>query len=639
MTSKKQGVHVGKGAGYRADIDGLRSVAVLPVLLFHAGISGFSGGYVGVDIFFVISGFLITGIIAREIDGGRFSIVHFYERRARRILPALTVVIVAILAAAAWLYLPGDFESVPKSALAALLFVSNVGFFLETGYFQGGAETKPLLHTWSLAIEEQFYLTFPLLLILLGRHAMRWRTAVIAGIALLSFALAVATQNNGDGFAFYLLPPRAWELAVGALLALGAVPPVTARPLREALAMAGLLAIGVAVFTYDKHTIFPGMTATLPVLGVAALIHCAPGTLMGRLLSLRPLVAVGLISYSLYLWHWPLIVFTEYATDQRLAGWPRAIVVAAAFALALLSWRYVERPFRDASRVPRARLFRMAAGAMAALCAVSLAMIAAGPWPARFDPRVIAMAEAKNDVSPYRGRCHDSSSAGLPACVLGAKAPPGAVVWGDSHAVELAYVLSRIEAEQGRSLVQRTQSSCPPIAGYDPPGDPRCGKANHEAIAAIRSDPRLRTVYLAAFWASPLNASDAVLAGLDRTVGLLAGEGRRVVIVGPVPPAPFEVPRRLAHLAAFGRMDEAFNPLGADTRAAAARIEAIARRWRSAGVTYIDPVAALCDGGRCLLLHDGQPLYFDSHHPSLAGIRFILARQGGNPWTSPAVRR
>nr|WP_047165401.1 acyltransferase family protein [Sphingomonas sp. Y57] len=627
------------GAGYRADIDGLRSVAVLPVLLFHAGVPGFSGGYVGVDIFFVISGFLITGIIAREIDQGRFSIVHFYERRARRILPALMVVIAAILLAATWLYLPGDFESVPRSALAALLFVSNVGFFLETGYFQGGAETKPLLHTWSLAIEEQFYLTFPLLLILLGRHAMRWRAAVIAGLALLSFAWALATQKNGDGFAFYLLPPRAWELAIGALLALGAVPSVTAGRLREALGVAGFLAIGVAVFLYDKHTIFPGLTAVLPVFGAAALIHCAPGTRMGRLLSLRPLVAVGLISYSLYLWHWPLIVFTEYATDQRLTGWSSAIVIAAAFALALLSWRYVEKPFRDPSRIRRAPLFRLAAIAMAALCAVSLGLIAAGPWPGRFDSRVIAMAEAKNDVSPYRGRCHDSSSAGLPACVLGAAAPPSTMVWGDSHAVELAYVLSRIEAQHGRSLVQYSQSSCPPIAGYDPPGDPRCGKANREALAAIRSDPRLGTIYLAAFWASPANSSDAVLAGLDRTVGQLVGEGRRVVIVGPVPPAPFEVPRRLAHLAAFGRVDEAFNPLGPDIRNAATRVEAVARRWRRAGAAYIDPVAALCNGGRCLLLHDGQPLYFDSHHPSRAGIRFILARQPGNSWTLPPVRR
>ena len=318
------------GAGrYRRDIDGLRAIAILPVLLFHAHVPGFSGGYVGVDIFFVISGFLITGIIAREVDEQRFSLVHFYERRFRRIMPALSLMILAVLAAACWLYLPGDIEGVPKSALAATLFASNLWFFTDTGYFAGGADVKPLLHTWSLAVEEQFYIGFPILLMLVARFAARWRGLIVGAIAAISLALAIALQRDTSGFTFYLLPTRAWELFAGALLALGAIPAARARWLREALAWSGLLSVAFAVIFYTRETVFPGITALPPVLGAALLLHSAPGTSVGRLLSMPLFVGVGLISYSLYLWHWPLIVFTEYATDAALTGSTAIAVVTA----------------------------------------------------------------------------------------------------------------------------------------------------------------------------------------------------------------------------------------------------------------------------------------------------------------------
>ena len=267
-TSSERIAHI----GYRRDIDGLRAFAILPVLLFHAHVPGFSGGYVGVDIFFVISGFLITGIIAREVDEGRFSLLRFYERRFRRIIPALSVMILAVLAVAAWLYLPGDLEGVPKSALAATLFASNLWFFTDTGYFAGGADVKPLLHTWSLAVEEQYYIGFPILLILIARYAPRRRGAIMAAAMLASFALAAAMQRDTSGFTFYLLPARAWELLAGALLALGIVPPVSRRWMREALGLAGLLAIGATVLLYDKNSPFPGLGALPPVLGAAALL-------------------------------------------------------------------------------------------------------------------------------------------------------------------------------------------------------------------------------------------------------------------------------------------------------------------------------------------------------------------------------
>ncbi|MDO7834045.1 acyltransferase family protein [Sphingobium sp. HBC34] len=612
---------------YRRDIDGLRALAILPVLLFHAHVPGFSGGYVGVDIFFVISGFLITGIIAREIDDGRFSLMRFYERRFRRIMPALALMILAVLAAAAWLYLPGDLEGVPRSALAATLFASNLWFFTDTGYFSGGADVKPLLHTWSLAVEEQYYIGFPILLMLLARFAPRWRIVVVALIAAGSLALAILMQRDTSGFTFYLLPTRAWELFAGALLALGAVPSIRPRWARELVAWSGCLAVTLAVTFYDRTTVFPGITALPPVLGAAMLIHAAPGTSMARILALPPLVGVGLISYSLYLWHWPLIVFTEYATDMPLAGGTRIVVVAAALIAATLSWRLVECPFRDSRRVPARHIFRFTGAAMALLCILSLALLAMGGWPSRFDPPALAQMAGQHDFAPSRKQCHDTFLRNARPCTLGAATRPDAMLWGDSHGVELAYALSLDAKARGGALIERTTSSCPPVLGYDAT-DPRCAAANRAAFDAIRADPAIRRVYMAAFWANGNFDSPAFVARLDRTIAALRALGRDVVLIGPVPPQPFDVPRRLAHLAQAGRTDAAQGVTRRFVDGRTVHLRALFARWQAHGVRLIDPVAALCDTQSCAIQHDGRPLYFDSHHLGVTGAKLVVARGG-----------
>lgn len=611
---------------YRRDIDGLRALAIIPVLLFHAHVPGFSGGYVGVDIFFVISGFLITGIVAREVDERRFSLARFYERRFRRIVPALSAMILAVLGLAALLYLPGDLENVPRSALAATLFASNLWFFTDTGYFSGGADVKPLLHTWSLAVEEQYYIGFPILLMLLARFAPRWRTVVVTGIAAGSLALSIGMQRDASGFAFYLLPTRAWELFAGALLALGAVPTVRARWLREAISWIGMAAIVFAVARYDSHTLFPGFAALAPVLGAAALIHCAPETMAGRMLGLRPLAGVGLISYSLYLWHWPLIVFTEYATDLPLTGGARATVIAGSAIMAVLSWRYIERPFRDARAVPAPTIFRFTAATMALLCLLSLTLLAMGPWPSRFAPTVLAQIAGRTDISPERGRCHDSYARGTQPCALGAAVAPDAMLWGDSHGVELAYALAQRAKAQGRALIQRTASSCPPVPGYDAPRDARCAAANRAAFAAIRDDRTIRRVYLVAFWANGDFDDPAFVDRLDHNIAAIRALGREVTLIGPVPPQPFDVPRRLAHLANAGRLDGAQGVERQWVEARTVHLRALFARWRARGVRLINPIAALCDRQGCAIERDGKPLYFDSHHLSMAGARAVVAQ-------------
>jgi peptidoglycan/LPS O-acetylase OafA/YrhL len=607
--------------GYRPDIDGLRAVAILPVVFYHAGLGLFPGGYIGVDVFFVISGFLITGIIAREVDAGRFSILGFYERRARRILPALMVMLAFVLCTAAYAFFPGDFAKLPQSALMTALFVSNIGFFLETGYFAGSAETMPLLHTWSLAVEEQFYLGFPVLLILIARFIPMRRTGVLVAITLASFALAVATQASGSGFAFYLLPPRAWELFIGALLALGAFPAITPRWLREGLALAGLTAIAYAAISFDKTTIFPGVNALYPVLGAAALIQCAPGTVTGRLLATGPMVGIGLISYSLYLWHWPLIVFTEYVTDTRLAGWVSAAVISAAFIAAFLSWRFVERPFRSTSAFDRRRIFGWTGASTALACAVSLTLMMTGGWPARFAPDTLRIEAARNDVSPVRSLCITDQISGVrPHCTLGAKVPPTTILWGDSHGVELAWAISEHLAQRGQSLMQRTRGSCPPMPGY---GNAGCIAFNDQILASIAANPQLKTVILTGFWVDPAYGIGPNPKRIDEAIRALRRLGRTVILIGAVPQQPFDVPRHLARLAERGDLREAVGVTRAKFAQDSAWLRGLYPGWQALGVRIWEPADTLCNARYCDVMRSGIPLYFDKHHLSLSGARMI----------------
>jgi len=290
------------------EIDGLRSIAIVPVLLYHTGWSWMPGGFVGVDIFFVISGYLITRLLLTEIAAGRFSLWGFYERRARRIMPALLLVILCTAVVAGLIMVPPDLNLFARSLIWTILFASNIYFSFNTGYFDAPAESYPLLHTWSLALEEQFYLFFPLLLWGLARLiTLRWTIWIVAMLAFLSLALSVVASPVQPTLSFYLPLTRSWELWLGSLLAFGVVPDFRLRPLREILAIISLGLIGWTIFTLPSGTPFPGWIALLPTLGAVGLIRFSPGTLVGRLLSTPLLVGIGLISYSLYLWHWTLL--------------------------------------------------------------------------------------------------------------------------------------------------------------------------------------------------------------------------------------------------------------------------------------------------------------------------------------------
>ena len=383
--------------GHRADIDGLRAVAVVPVLLFHAGFPAFAGGFVGVDVFFVISGYLITSIILDETDAGRFSIVAFYERRIRRIFPALFAMLFASSILGALVLLPDDLKNLGQSSAAAALSASNFLFWHELGYFDVAAELKPLLHTWSLAVEEQFYVVFPIALLLLLRAHKSGALLILATVALLSFVLA---EWGPSPMAFYLAPARAWELLLGALLATGAVPPPGRQWVRDSLSLLGLGLIAWSVLALSSATPFPGMAALLPTLGAALVIHAGDGgqSLAGRVLGVRPLVLAGLISYSLYLWHWPLLVFARTYVGRELSMAETLAVLALSVAVAVASWRWIERPFRGSRPIlARPKLFAAAGAAVSVTVAIGLGLHLAEGLPTRLPPDAARLAAGARD--------------------------------------------------------------------------------------------------------------------------------------------------------------------------------------------------------------------------------------------------
>jgi peptidoglycan/LPS O-acetylase OafA/YrhL len=339
---------------YRAEIDGLRAIAVLPVVFFHAGFSQVSGGFVGVDVFFVISGFLITRILIDELDADRFSIVAFYERRARRILPALFVVAASCIPAAWLLLTPSEMKRFADSLAAVSVFSSNILFWRESGYFDTAAELKPLLHTWSLAVEEQFYVAYPAFLFVIYRKGRGFIVPTLLALFVASLFLAEFFVREKPSAAFYLIPTRGWELLLGAVCTLGLRREHGAGTrLDNVLSAAGLVMIGLAVFAFDESTPTPSLYTLIPTLGAGLVLLCAkPNTLAGSLLSWGPVVGIGLISYSTYLWHQPVLVFLRYATQGAFEAAARLAAIAATLGLGYASWRFVEAPFRKRRLVP-----------------------------------------------------------------------------------------------------------------------------------------------------------------------------------------------------------------------------------------------------------------------------------------------
>lgn len=350
---------------YRPEIDGLRALAVLPVIFFHAGFDFFKGGFVGVDIFFVISGYLITTIIISELSEGKFSIINFYERRARRILPALFFVMLICLPFSWFLFSPLYFKDFGQSLIAVSTFSSNILFWSESGYFENSSELKPLLHTWSLAIEEQYYIIFPFFLMIVWSLGIKWILIFLTLIFLLSLGISEWGALYHPNAAFYFLPTRGWELLIGVFTAfyLKYNEYLKSNSLNQLISLIGCAMIIYSIVVFDNKTPFPGLNALVPTIGTSLLILTAvPNTLAHKLFSLKPIIGIGLISYSAYLWHQPILAFTNQLLLGEGSNFLILFICASAFILAWFTWQYIEKPFRDKSRVSKSFIFKFLFG-------------------------------------------------------------------------------------------------------------------------------------------------------------------------------------------------------------------------------------------------------------------------------------
>lgn len=532
--------------GHRTDIEGLRAVAVIAVLLFHLHVAGggwdsVSGGFVGVDVFFVISGFLIGGIVLREAGEGRFSYIGYLLRRVKRIVPVMLVVLTVVTLFAVVLLMPSELEEYSWSLGFSALFMGNFHFWLHRGAY-AESEYEVLLHMWTLGVEGQFYLLLPLIVLGLMRLG---RMGLGIGLVLLACGSAAASLLWPSA-SFYMLPARLWEFLLGALIVITPLPLLDRRWVREGLALGGLALIFHAAATFDIDMPFPGWRAAIPCLGAAAIIAAGAGgsSLVGSTLSLPSVRFVGKISYSLYLWHWPVIVLLLLGLPAaELGWWGQAMAVGLSFALATLSWRYVEEPFRRAS-FPSRPLVWGSGAVTVGLVAVAVILTMNSGWPQRLSPRAQQI-EANIDYpldSVFRsGTCfihHRSQSFDEQECLLADDGRPRVLVLGDSHA---AHLVPGLTADfPGSAISQVTAAGCRPVIEQPPGKYPYCRALTEWAFHTYLSANPPDLIILAGRW------EEGDLPRLVDTLEALKARGHEVLLVGPAAEWKQFVPRLLA---------------------------------------------------------------------------------------------
>ena len=614
---------------YQPHIDGLRTVAVLPVLIFHLGSSLFPGGYVGVDIFFVISGFLITGILLKDIELGRYSLLEFYKRRILRILPALALVLIATFIASGLLFFEADRVETGKSIAAAAAFVSNFYFFRDAGYFTAPAETQPLLHTWSLAVEEQFYIFFPPLLFLTCQYARRFLLPIVIGLIVVSLIGCVVLTSIHQPAAFYLLPPRAWELGIGCALAIVAARgPIKQSGFFRLLGPIGLVLTVVPMMLLTSVSAFPSWNAIAPVIGAMLLIGWGADGVVGRVLSSRPFVEIGKISYSLYLWHWPVIVFWKAYSGEQLSDGEMIALALVSCALGAISTYVVERPFRtQRARYISARRVIIGGGPVLAGLAGMGVVGASNAVTLRTFPedvrRIAATVEYRTWPDYMRqfrtgscliGQAHGSFDAFDRAeCATFDPTKRNVLVIGDSHAAQYWGALQ--QAMPDANVMQATSSGCRALIGTD--GAKRCTDLRGWVFSQFLPSQRIDLVILGGRWREDeMQFVGPTLATLKRLVD-------EVVVVGPTVEYEGTFPEMLARSKLTG---EEFDFAAARTPGRD-HVNALMRdATEAAGVEYVDVLGTVCALQACLLFApDGVPMQFDYGHLTLSGARYIVA--------------
>ena len=683
-------------SSYRNDIDGLRAIAVVSVVLFHAGLSTFSGGFVGVDIFFVISGYLIGAHIYRDVSADHFSLANFYRLRAKRILPALFAVLLFCYGVSLVVLSPIEMRRFGGFAVSSLFSFSNILAWHQWNYFSPWALQNPLLMTWSLGVEEQFYIFFPLLMLLLARFARKkgrsgeqtrkfffWTVLAAAAVSCLLSVVATSSYScaecrslsiGGQSEAFYWLPYRAWELAAGVLMALYEAGPSGRAEggllyggwhLSNVRALAGAAAILFSIIFHGPSTAFRGSGAILPVAG-AVLILSAPNAWINRtILSSKPFRWIGLVSYSWYLWHWPLMSFPSIIADKPLGSPTLLMFGVVALGCAGLSYRFIEQPFRKSSLAAAPLLWRYAATCLV-LALPALFMILSKGLPSRFpelavDEKPFVFDECFGEQAPRTNQ----------PCLPKPDGRPTVALVGDSHALVIAPTMRAMANAAGMRLLTMTHAACPPLIGVIPnaPGTDynlTCGVFYDKALKLAANDPSVRTVVLAAHWAEPaisfpagygfvpvdqrhlesVAASDANLEqGLESMVSELKLAGKRVVLMRDVDTLKFDPQRRIRAYRMPVRSWLAQQLQGPETppgavpedemyaKENAAADVIIVRVAREEGIETFDMRRGLCAGAKCMVYADGHLLYNDVNHVSQRGAELALR---GFPIVAPA---
>ena len=642
-------------------IDGLRAVAVLPVIFFHYNIARMTGGYVGVDVFFVLSGFLITGLLFEQMKARRFSIVHFYERRARRILPALFFTCGISLAVALLLYLPHDFKQFSRSLEGIALFGSNFIFARWTGYFADPVSTIPLLHTWSLAAEEQFYVFFPLILLVLKSYFKDRIFAIrctVYGLFLISFVLSIVLLPAMPEKTFYLLHTRAWELMAGSLLALHLKELRLSQFAAEAMSVLGMVILLLCFFLYDRNTLFPGLAALPPCLATVFLLwsNINHTTVLKKFLSSQVLVGIGLISYGLYLYHWPIIVFARYYHDAEPSGVAAALLIAVTFGMAVLSYFYIEKPIRDGGVLKKKPLFQLSGAVLVAFGLLGLWGVHTNGIPARFSAAVLNYAQAgENDnATGVQETCDDLVFPGVSGdkiCKFGISpaAHPDFLLWGDSHAGSIQVAVAAMALKNHLTGWNIIRSGCPSLVDAD--------RADHfvsyscpaisEAVLNTIQRNGIKNVLLVTRWdmyalgwekgsvetarepfisftkadGRKLVRTEAFAASFLNTIKTLDAMGVTIWIVKQVPPQLVYVSSAMAKAQYLGRNPDYLQRSYADIMQRRSFIDGVFdNAAKSIPLHFIDPADKFCpDKKHCLIAADGQPLYMDNSHLSSYG--------------------
>lgn len=620
LTAAAPGRVTAAGGGFRADINGLRAIAILTVMAFHFGLPGMRGGFGGVDVFYVISGYLMTGILVSRLDAGRFSLLDFYADRTLRIVPALLVLLVMALLLGALLLVPLEFAVLGKNTMMAALFAANLRF--KIAYFGPEIDQEWLLHTWSLALEWQFYMVFPLAVWALWRRGGRaWLVPGLALAALASFAVSLWLTWHWPIAAFYLLPARGWELLGGGLIFFA--PRMSARWARAGQ-LSGLALIVLGAMTAGERG-WPGWQALLPVGGTMLVI--AAGLTQSALTGNALLGWIGLNSYSIYLWHWPVALWVR----RFHPGEPLWIAagVAASFALGYASWRLVEPlPRRFANR-RRTALLLLAGLALTA--AGGFVVARSHGWVSRYAPAVAAVETEMALPQPFPPECFSVVGEVPARCTLGT-GPLAATVLGDSHA---AAVLAGVRAAlpPGRSLGFNAYASCMPVLGAvsnDPVN--HCAEFNAALLAPLIR-PRSAPVVLVANWQAYLDRGTMVFGSSDaapdpallarrftETACALTRAGPTYALL-PEPSFPTRVPVELQALLIDERGGDVTVPLADDRRAKAGAVAMLSTAAARCGLRLIDPAAALCPGGQCRGSDQGHPLYYDRDHLTVLGAQ------------------